>query len=139
MERVRKTLVEQLKEFDSMKKSLLKDLQNRCEKVRFPLFHWLESRAGKFVTKLWPRQLQVIELEISLDETQEQYKTIVKSSGTKTTARKMEFLVRNLDQLGLVQKQVRFSPFWHLLSKSGSSLLCDARVSEPDPNFQLST
>jgi hypothetical protein len=39
MERVRKTLVEQLKEFDSMKKSLLKDLQNRCEKVRFPLFH----------------------------------------------------------------------------------------------------
>lgn len=33
MERVRKTMAGQLAEFDSMKKSLMKDLQNRCEKV----------------------------------------------------------------------------------------------------------
>lgn len=33
MERVRKTMAGQLAEFDQMKKSLMKDLQNRCEKV----------------------------------------------------------------------------------------------------------
>jgi kinesin family member 5 len=34
MERVRKTMAAQLAEFDTMKKSLMRDLQNRCEKVR---------------------------------------------------------------------------------------------------------
>lgn len=33
MERVRKTMTTQLAEFDNMKKSLMRDLQNRCEKV----------------------------------------------------------------------------------------------------------
>jgi kinesin family protein 5 len=33
MERVRKTMATQLSEFDNMKKSLMRDLQNRCEKV----------------------------------------------------------------------------------------------------------
>jgi len=33
MERVRKTMAQQLSEFDTMKKSLMRDLQNRCEKV----------------------------------------------------------------------------------------------------------
>lgn len=35
MERVRKTMAQQLSEFDTMKKSLMRDLQNRCEKVSF--------------------------------------------------------------------------------------------------------
>lgn len=34
MERVRKSMAAQLTEFDGMKKSLMRDLQNRCEKVR---------------------------------------------------------------------------------------------------------
>ena len=33
MERVRKTMATQLAEFDNMKKSLMRDLQNRCEKA----------------------------------------------------------------------------------------------------------
>ncbi|KAM0789248.1 hypothetical protein ACM66B_000091 [Microbotryomycetes sp. NB124-2] len=80
MERVRKTMAAQLEEFDTMKKSLMRDLQNRCEKV--------------------------VELEISLDETQEQYKNVLKNSNSKAQQRKMEFLTRNLDQLTLVQKQL---------------------------------
>lgn len=49
---------------------------------------------------------QVVELEISLDEIQEQYKNAVKHSNSKAQQRKMDFLTRNLDQLTLVQKQV---------------------------------
>ena len=37
MERVRKTMAASMAEFDFSKKSLMKDLQNRCEKVRLPL------------------------------------------------------------------------------------------------------
>ncbi|GAA5965702.1 hypothetical protein JCM21900_001566 [Sporobolomyces salmonicolor] len=80
MERVRKTMAQQLSEFDTMKKSLMRDLQNRCEKV--------------------------VELEISLDEATEQYKNVVKNSNSKAQQRKMDFLTRNLDQLTLVQKQL---------------------------------
>lgn len=97
MERVRKTMAASCVEFDSMKLSLMKDLQNRCEKVR--------------LAPVWARltNLQVIELEISLDETQEQYKNVMRHSNGKTQQRKMDFLSRNLDQLTLVQKQVRSS------------------------------
>lgn len=80
MERVRKTMSQQLAEFDTMKKSLMRDLQNRCEKV--------------------------VELEISLDESREQYNNVVRSSNTKTQQKKMAFLERNLEQLTNVQKQL---------------------------------
>lgn len=80
MERIRKTMASQLSEFDTMKKSLMRDLQNRCEKV--------------------------IELEISLDETREQYNNVLRNSNSKAQQRKMEFLTRNLDQLTNVQKQL---------------------------------
>ncbi|KAG0145426.1 hypothetical protein CROQUDRAFT_658744 [Cronartium quercuum f. sp. fusiforme G11] len=80
MERIRKTMAGQLSEFDTMKKSLMRDLQNRCEKV--------------------------IELEISLDETREQYNNVLRNSNSKAQQRKMEFLTRNLDQLTNVQKQL---------------------------------
>ena len=33
MERIRKTMTAQLADFDTMKKSLMRDLQDRCEKV----------------------------------------------------------------------------------------------------------
>lgn len=34
MERIRKQMATQLSDFDTMKKALMKDLQDRCEKVR---------------------------------------------------------------------------------------------------------
>ncbi|PWN51431.1 kinesin heavy chain [Violaceomyces palustris] len=80
MERVRKTMATQLAEFDNMKKSLMRDLQNRCEKV--------------------------VELEISLDESKEQYNNVVRSSNSKAQQKKMAFLERNLEQLTNVQKQL---------------------------------
>ena len=33
MERIRRTMATQLADFDTMKKALMKDLQDRCEKV----------------------------------------------------------------------------------------------------------
>ncbi|KAI5296903.1 hypothetical protein KEM56_005256, partial [Ascosphaera pollenicola] len=68
-----KTLQQQIADFDIMKKSLMRDLQNRCERV--------------------------VELEISLDETREQYKNVVQSSNNRAQQKKMAFLERNLEQL----------------------------------------
>lgn len=85
LERTRKAINVQLAEFDGVKKSLMRDLQNRCEKV--------------------------VELEIQLDEIKEQYNNVVRNSNSKAQQKKMAFLERNLEQLTLVQKQVepRFS------------------------------
>ncbi|KAG0255667.1 hypothetical protein DFQ27_006122 [Actinomortierella ambigua] len=84
MERLRKTMAQQLADFDVMKKALMRDLQNRCEKV--------------------------VELEISLDETREQYNQVLRnSSNDKNRQRehnKLAFLERNLEQLTLVQRQL---------------------------------
>jgi kinesin family protein 5 len=70
----------QLADFDSIKKSLMRDLQNRCERV--------------------------VELEISLDSTREQYNSILRSSNSKQQQKKLAFLERNLEQLTLVQRQL---------------------------------
>ncbi|KAG0300319.1 hypothetical protein BGZ98_009269 [Dissophora globulifera] len=80
MERIRKTMAQQLADFDVMKKALMRDLQNRCEKV--------------------------VELEISLDETREQYNNVLRNSNNKAQQKKMAFLERNLEQLTHVQKQL---------------------------------
>ncbi|KAJ3115489.1 hypothetical protein HDU96_000585 [Phlyctochytrium bullatum] len=80
IERMRKTMAQQLGEFDAMKKKLMRDLQNRCEKV--------------------------VELEISLDETREQYNNILRNSNSRAQQQKMAFLERNLEQLTNVQKQL---------------------------------
>jgi len=80
MERIRKTMAQQLADFDVMKKALMRDLQNRCEKV--------------------------VELEISLDESREQYQNVLRNTNNKTQQRKMVFLERNLEQLTNVQKQL---------------------------------
>ncbi|KAG0303813.1 hypothetical protein BGZ97_001740, partial [Linnemannia gamsii] len=76
----RKTMAQQLADFDVMKKALMRDLQNRCEKV--------------------------VELEISLDETREQYNNVLRNSNNKAQQKKMAFLERNLEQLTMVQKQL---------------------------------
>jgi kinesin family protein 5 len=43
MERIRKTMASQLADFDTMKKALMKDLQDRCEKVRSAAEHNLAA------------------------------------------------------------------------------------------------
>lgn len=75
-----KTVQQQIAEFDVMKKNLMRDLQNRCERV--------------------------VELEISLDETREQYNNVLRSSNNRTQQKKMAFLERNLEQLTHVQRQL---------------------------------
>ena len=75
-----KTVQQQIADFDVMKKSLMRDLQNRCERV--------------------------VELEISLDETREQYNQILRSSNNRAQQKKMAFLERNLEQLTHVQRQL---------------------------------
>ena len=74
------SLTKQLADFDAIKKSLMRDLQNRCERV--------------------------VELEISLDSTREQYNSILRSSNSKQQQKKLAFLERNLEQLTLVQRQL---------------------------------
>lgn len=81
IERMRKTMAQQLADFEVMKKALMRDLQNRCEKV--------------------------VELEMSLDETREQYNNVLRASNNKAQQKKMAFLERNLEQLTNVQKQAR--------------------------------
>ena len=71
---------QQIADFDVMKKSLMRDLQNRCERV--------------------------VELEISLDETREQYNNVLRSSNNRAQQKKMAFLERNLEQLTVVQRQL---------------------------------
>nr|AGU10931.1 Kinesin motor domain [uncultured organism] len=75
-----KTVQQQIAEFDVMKKSLMRDLQNRCERV--------------------------VELEISLDETREQYNNVLRTSNNRAQTKKMAFLERNLEQLVHVQRQL---------------------------------
>lgn len=75
-----KTVAQQIADFDQMKKSLMRDLQNRCERV--------------------------VELEISLDEAREQYHNVLRASNSRAQQKKMAFLERNLEQLTYVQKQL---------------------------------
>jgi kinesin family member 5 len=49
---------------------------------------------------------QVVELEISLDETREQYNNVLRTSNNRAQQKKMAFLERNLEQLTVVQKQL---------------------------------
>ncbi|KAI9324638.1 P-loop containing nucleoside triphosphate hydrolase protein [Zopfochytrium polystomum] len=80
LDKIRQKMGQQLGEFDAMKKKLMRDLQNRCEKV--------------------------VELEISLDETREQYNTVLRNSNSRAQQQKMAFLERNLEQLTHVQRQL---------------------------------
>ncbi|KAG2216279.1 hypothetical protein INT45_003910 [Circinella minor] len=80
IERMRKSMAQQLADFEVMKKALMRDLQTRCEKV--------------------------VELEMSLDETREQYNNVLRASNNKAQQKKMAFLERNLEQLTNVQKQL---------------------------------
>ncbi|KAI0225386.1 hypothetical protein L0F63_001825, partial [Massospora cicadina] len=80
IESIRKTMAKQLSDFGIMKKSLMRDLQSKCEKV--------------------------IELEILLEATRDQLNASLRSNNTKNQQQKMFFLERNLEQLTNVQKQL---------------------------------
>ncbi|KAJ1512967.1 hypothetical protein HMI54_015319 [Coelomomyces lativittatus] len=77
---LKKMFQAQLKELDQSRKSLMRDLQNRCEKV--------------------------VELEVSLDDLKEQHHQLLASTTLKTTQTKLSILERNLDQLTHVQSQL---------------------------------
>ncbi|KAG1474622.1 hypothetical protein G6F56_000250 [Rhizopus delemar] len=95
IERMRKAMAKDLADFETMKKALMRDLQVRCEKV--------------------------VELEMSLDETREQYNNVLRASNNKAQQQKMAILERNLEQLRNVQKQ---------LVDQNSSLKKEVTVSE---------
>ncbi|RCI04814.1 hypothetical protein CU098_002774, partial [Rhizopus stolonifer] len=80
LERMRKSMAQELADFETMKKVLMRDLQSRCEKV--------------------------VELEITLDETRIQQNNLLKATSNKAQQKKMALLERNLDQLTNVQKQL---------------------------------
>ncbi len=79
IDRFRKILAQDKADFEVMKKALSWDLQNRSE---------------------------VIELEISLDKTREQYNNVIRNSNNKAQQKKLAFLERNNEQLTNVQKQL---------------------------------
>lgn len=93
LERMRKSMAKELADFETMKKVLMRDLQARCEKV--------------------------VELEMSLDETREQYNNVLRASNNKAQQKKMAFLERNLEQLTNVQKQVKKKKKKTILAKRG--------------------
>lgn len=67
-------------QFETMKNALMKDLQDRCERV--------------------------VELEISLDQAREQYNVAMRDGNNKQQQKKMGLLQRNLEQLTQVQRQL---------------------------------
>ncbi|KAI7903290.1 kinesin heavy chain [Cokeromyces recurvatus] len=77
LEKMKKSMAQELAEFENMKKVLMRDLQSRCEKV--------------------------VELEITLDETRIQQNNLLKATNNKAQQKKMALLERNLDQLTNVQ------------------------------------
>jgi kinesin family protein 5 len=97
-----KTVQQQIAEFDNMKKSLMRDLQNRCERVSC-IPHFLQPILYPCINHATQ---QVVELEISLDETREQYNNVLRTSNNRAQQKKMMFLERNLEQLTVVQRQL---------------------------------
>ncbi|KAK4521793.1 U4/U6 x U5 tri-snRNP complex subunit Prp1 [Mucor velutinosus] len=80
LERMRKSMAQELADFETMKKVLMRDLQGRCERV--------------------------VELEMTLDEVRIQQSNMIKATSNKAQQKKMFLLERNLDQLTNVQKQL---------------------------------
>lgn len=107
LERTRKAIAIQLADFEGSKRNLMRDLQNRCEKVHPLCFPCCQSARTNEPS---PNVFKVVELEIQLDDLREHYNTVIKAANSKNQQKKMAFLERNLDQLALVQKQVSRSP-----------------------------
>lgn len=74
------TMQGHIAQYESLKASLMQDLQERCERV--------------------------VELEISLDQAREQYNLAIRNSNNKQQQKKMTLLQRNLEQLTTIQRQL---------------------------------
>jgi kinesin family protein 5 len=80
VERMKLAMSQQALEFEAAKKSLMRDLQNRCEKI--------------------------VELEIKLERLNESHDDLLQAQMNKTQERKLAVLERNLEQLTIVQKEL---------------------------------
>lgn len=80
VEELRNMMNHQIEEFNKVKEFMLRDLQNRCQKV--------------------------VELEIQLDLARDQYQALLRSSSTKSQQKKMSLLEKNLQDVTAVHKQL---------------------------------
>ncbi|KAI8866857.1 kinesin-domain-containing protein [Ramicandelaber brevisporus] len=80
MELLRRTLAQKLLEADTVRKSLMRDVQNRCEKI--------------------------IELEMQLDEIRDEREQLLRKSNTAQQQQRMALLEKNVTQLTSIQKEL---------------------------------
>lgn len=104
---MRKIMTQQLSDFDTTRKKLMRDFQERFERI-VQLESSLEESREKYADLLSsvndPNKLS--NLESSLEETRNNYNNVLKNSNSKQHQGKLAFLERNLDHLASVQKQL---------------------------------
>lgn len=77
---MRREMVQKMMEYDTMRKSLMRDVQNRCEKI--------------------------IELEIALEDSRNQVATLTRRVGNQAQPQRMQLLEKNIQQLTLMQREM---------------------------------
>ncbi|KAJ1667030.1 hypothetical protein IW140_002242 [Coemansia sp. RSA 1813] len=80
MHMMRREMAQRILEYDTMRKSLMRDVQNRCEKI--------------------------IELEMALDDARSQISTLSHRATNPNQPQRMQLLEKNVAQLTLMQKEL---------------------------------
>ncbi|KAJ2403197.1 hypothetical protein GGI23_000126 [Coemansia sp. RSA 2559] len=80
MHMMRREMAQRILEYDTMRKSLMRDVQNRCEKI--------------------------IELEMALDDARSQISTLSHRASAPNQPQRMQLLEKNVAQLTLMQKEL---------------------------------
>ncbi|KAJ2665319.1 hypothetical protein IWW48_000207 [Coemansia sp. RSA 1200] len=80
MHMMRREMAQRILEYDTMRKSLMRDVQNRCEKI--------------------------IELEMALDDARSQITTLSHRTSNPNQPQRMQLLEKNVAQLTLMQKEL---------------------------------
>ncbi|KAJ2700999.1 hypothetical protein H4218_001668 [Coemansia sp. IMI 209128] len=80
MHMMRREMAQRILEYDTMRKSLMRDVQNRCEKI--------------------------IELEMALDESRSQIEQLSRRANNPGQPQRMQLLEKNVAQLTLIQKEL---------------------------------
>ncbi|KAJ1921509.1 hypothetical protein H4219_000546 [Mycoemilia scoparia] len=80
MQQMRRDMAQRILEYDTMRKSLMRDVQNRCEKI--------------------------IELEMALDESREQVGQLTRRVNNPAQPQRMALLEKNIAQLTMMQKEL---------------------------------
>ncbi|KAJ1957291.1 hypothetical protein EC988_000905 [Linderina pennispora] len=80
MQAMRRDMAQRILEYDTMRKSLMRDVQNRCEKI--------------------------IELEMALDESREQVSQLSHKLGNMSQPQRMSLLEKNVAELTAMQKRL---------------------------------